>query len=303
MRDFGWDDFRHFAALAQTLHLGDAAARLKTSQVTVMRRVRALERALGVTLFVRRRDGHRLTPAGAKLLGLAQDAEQVLGEVAVSVAGEDASPLGHVRIATTEVGANWILLPRIGQFRAAHPEIRLEIDASPQALDLLEDSETIALRFHRPQTGNYLIRRLGTMTHGIYATRELLRNCGIERGDDWSKALPHIGWGGPFAEIGLARWLRTAFAGTPPCLTLTTLQGQIDAGRKGHGAIGLPEFIGRRFRDLIKLEGAPDFTLDAWLVIPDQVRRVARIKAAASFVTDAAHAVMPRGDRRPSEEV
>src|SRR5438105_7868259 len=135
MKRFDWEDFRHFAALARTLNLGDAAEVLRTSQVTVMRRVKSLEAALDVALFVRRRDGHRLTPAGTKLFELGREAEQVFGGVPAAVGSPNAKDQGDVRIATTEVGANWMLLPQVAGFRTRYPDITLEIDASPRALD------------------------------------------------------------------------------------------------------------------------------------------------------------------------
>ena len=294
MRNFDWEDFRHFTALARTLNLGAAAARLRTSQVTVMRRVKALERSLGTTLFVRRRDGHRLSPAGTRLFALAQDAEQVLGDVGRAVGDDDASPLGHVRIATTEVGANWILLPRLAQFRAQHPDIRLEIDASPQALDLLQDTETIALRFRRPEAGSYVVKRVGSLPHALYATKHLLKASAKSPASNVLQDLPYIGWAGPFAEIGLARWLRKICDGRLPIVALTTMQGHVDLGRAGVGVVCLPDFIAQQFHELVRLDGAGEYVLEAWLVVPAQIRQVARIKAAAGFVGSAAKAVVQR---------
>ena len=54
-----------FAALAEELHFGKAAARLNVSQPPFSRQIQALEHELGVALVVRRNQRVTLTPAGA----------------------------------------------------------------------------------------------------------------------------------------------------------------------------------------------------------------------------------------------
>jgi DNA-binding transcriptional LysR family regulator len=285
MKNFNWEDFRHFAALARALNLAQAAANIGTSQVTVMRRVKALEQELGVTLFVRRRDGHRLTSAGNMLLAIAKKVETSLGSVSDALSIRDQGNSGHVRIATTEIGANWMLLPYIDVFRTMHPNIVLEIDTSPTALDLLEDSETLALRFRRPQEGSHLAKRLGNMKCGIYASSALLSSIKKANGNLLFADIPFVGWAGPFANIGLARWINAVFDGHQANLMLTTLQGQIAAARNGAGAIGLPIFLGDQLKELVQIQEPHEtYMLDTWLVIPAQVRKLKRIDSVARFI-------------------
>jgi len=64
-------DFRHlraFIAVAAESSVTKAAARLHISQPPLSRHIRQLEEELGITLFVRHRQGVRLTDAGASLL-------------------------------------------------------------------------------------------------------------------------------------------------------------------------------------------------------------------------------------------
>lgn len=296
MKSFNWEDFRHFAALARTLNLGQAAASLNTSAVTVMRRVKALEAALDVALFVRRRDGHRLTPDGTKLLALAGEAEHVFETVSAAIGTTNATDHGHVRIATTEVGANWLLLPHVAAFREQHPGITLEVDASPRALDLLEDTETLALRFARPRAGPHVIKRLGIVPFGLYASPEWLRNR-TPKGTALSvDELPYIGWAGPFAQISLARWLRSTFAGRSPALAVTTLQGHVLAAQSGIGVTALPAFIGRQLPDLIRIPVEQgELSLEAWLVVPAQTSKIARIRIATRFIEGAVRRELGHG--------
>jgi len=251
--------------------------------VTVMRRVRALEAALGTTLFVRRRDGHRLTEAGADLAATAREAEDLLSVVGRST-DRDRRIEGRVRIATTEVGANWILLPALPSFLGRTPGLSVEIDADPDAADLLEDGVSMALRFHRPQSGAYAVKRLGAMPVALYAAPTV---AAIAEAHGLSGLSP-IGWAGGFAEIGLARWLRSLFT-KEPAVRLTTMQGQLTAAKLGLGVAALPVIVGQSEPRLTMVRSAQSFALEAWLVLPNQTRRHARTRVAAAYCSSVGH--------------
>jgi DNA-binding transcriptional LysR family regulator len=75
-----------------------AAASQRLSQPAVSARIAALERTVGVSLFVRDSRGARLTPAGDRYLGYVRRSLRLLAEAARAAAAEDSEPVFTVGV-------------------------------------------------------------------------------------------------------------------------------------------------------------------------------------------------------------
>lgn len=134
---------RLFVAVAEELHFGRAARRLRTSQPPLSQQIRRLEGLLGFALFERTSRRVALTDAGREFLA---SANRILAEMeraveqarAVAAGGTGVIEIGYV------VPAMLGFLPRvIRRFRAEHPGVVLrlrELSTAPQ-LKALETGE------------------------------------------------------------------------------------------------------------------------------------------------------------------
>lgn len=110
-------DFRHlraFIAVAEESSVTKAAARLHISQPPLSRHIRQLEEELGITLFVRHRQGVRLTEAGTGLLEKAK----VLA-AAASDFYETAGQATRSEENRLKVGIGWGLWETVNKIRVA----------------------------------------------------------------------------------------------------------------------------------------------------------------------------------------
>lgn len=134
---------RAFEAAARHKSFAIAARELGTSAASVSYHVRQLEGQIGVVLF--RRHPHRveLTPAGALLAGETVRAFDMLRASFVKAAELEEAQLSLTTLPT--FGTAW-LTPRLGKFRAQHPDIRIDLDLSAEAQDLNSGRFDAAIR-------------------------------------------------------------------------------------------------------------------------------------------------------------
>src|SRR6185437_13751619 len=149
-----WDDLRLLLAAARFGRFTLAAKNLKVAETTVGRRLRALEGRLGAKLFDRQIDGVKLTPAGRSALEDIEAMEEAAARIERALSGIDQRLSGTVRVTTTEGLASYWLTPRLGEFNARYPEIRIEIITANDVLDLGAREADIAIRYARPLQDN-----------------------------------------------------------------------------------------------------------------------------------------------------
>jgi LysR family glycine cleavage system transcriptional activator len=130
-------EMQNLRAVADTLHLTHSA---------VSQQIRLLETRLGHALFERRGRRVVLNAAGAALLRSVQTALAMLDEGVQAAAAAVGTTEQRLRISVLPSFAQRWLLPRMARWRAAHPDIALEIETSQHVADLQREGFHAALR-------------------------------------------------------------------------------------------------------------------------------------------------------------
>src|SRR5579859_2586997 len=130
------DGVEAFLSVAEHRSFRRAAAGLGVTTSAVSQAVRALESRVGTALLTRTTRSVGLTEAGERFLARAKPAFEEL--VAASEVARELGqrPAGLLRIAVPRAVVPLILEPAITSFCQAYPEIKLEIAASDEMVDL-----------------------------------------------------------------------------------------------------------------------------------------------------------------------
>src|SRR4029079_12920574 len=107
--------------------------------------MKAVEDALGTTLFERRHRALALTPAGAQFHRAITDALAAVAGAADQAHGATSAP--GVTLSTTVAFASLWIIPRLSRFRAAHPEVEVYVSADDRVVDLARGDVDVAIRY------------------------------------------------------------------------------------------------------------------------------------------------------------
>lgn len=132
--------FETAARLGNFTRTGEA---LGMTQAAVSYQIKLLEDRLGFALFVRKARHVELTPRGARLADGTSEAFRLLERTFQSVTEEQDHILTITSIPT--FCSNW-LVPRIGSFQMANPDLAVRIDSRERIVDVRSGEADIALR-------------------------------------------------------------------------------------------------------------------------------------------------------------
>lgn len=162
---------RAFESAARLQSFSLSARELNVTHAAVAQQVRALEEHLGRELLYRAGRGMALTPEGVKLAAALAEGFGTIFRALEEVRGGGPGPL-RVTL-TAAFAANW-LMPKLGAFWKAHPEIELSLNPEKRVVDLRREGIDLGIRFGNGKWPGLDVEFLTAASYVIVAAPELL---------------------------------------------------------------------------------------------------------------------------------
>lgn len=281
-----WNDLRFFLAAAEAGSLSAAARLLGSNQPTVGRHIGALENDLGVKLFQRHPNGLVLSQEGAAVLEQVQLMQNGVQGIRRLIEGDYAELRGSVRMALPEGLCNALVVPRLVDFQRRYPDLALILNVSASSANLTRGEADVALRLYRPDEDDLVVRGLGSMEMGLYASREYLARQGTP--DETGELADHrlIGYGDALERMPEQQWLlQHAPRERPFTLRSDSTSARLRATACGLGLSIQPCLIAETDPALVRvLPGACIPSHEIWLAFHRDLRHVLRVRVVVDFV-------------------
>ena len=178
------DIFRNipvFVEVARCKSFRGAAENLGLPSSTVSRRVAELEKDVGLRLFNRTTRNVELTESGQlyfdRCRRIIEEAEIAHQEMETRLT----NPRGVLRLSLPIDFSIHYLTPIFQDFLIAYPEISLELNMTPEQMDLMSEDIDLAIRMGPPRDPNLIARKFLSLDIGQYASPKYLDIHGVPR--------------------------------------------------------------------------------------------------------------------------
>ena len=280
---------RVFVEVVRAGGFAAAARRLGLPKSTISARVQALEARLGAQLLKRSTRHLALTSEGSAYFEQVASAVDTLVDAEAASTAEKGVLSGKIRFTAPLEFPRDALTFALSTFTQRHPHIQFEVTLTNQPLDLVTENIDLALRGGDPGGSGHVIRKVGQIAWGLYASPEYLERCGRPGTlDDLAKHDLLL-----FTSPSQSRILRAAepLHGNEPRIACDNFAFLRRLAVKGAGVAALPEPLvardverGRLERVLHTWTGEP---ATLYIVFPSRRDMTPRVKAFADHLVEA----------------
>ncbi len=167
-----------FRQVVQNGSFTRAAEQLGISTAMASKHVSHLEKSIQAKLLHRNSRNLNLTEAGEEYYRQCTYALETLETAAEKAAGGAERPQGHLRITVPVWCANPAFARWMAEYRAAHPDVQLDITLDNHMSDLIAEGFDLALRVSSNPSPSLIVRPLFEVRFDLVATPDYLRRQG-----------------------------------------------------------------------------------------------------------------------------
>lgn len=280
-----WSDIRVFLTVCRQGSTLAASKKLGMSQPTVARRIDALEHQLGLTLFERDTHGFKATLTAKALLPLAEKMEAAAQEVKAAALQARNSKTQAIKITAPRRNFSPTFSAILSEFSLQNPDIRFELIASYQVLDLMAGEADVAIRIAQKVTDDRLIcTKLTDVKAALFASRDYANRHGLPASPNEFAGHRFVVYDPVPPTMLLNNWL---LAHISPDQIVTrgadveSVTTSIDAGL-GIGPVTIA--FAADYPALVRCFDPPPGTdVSSWLVMSPEAYRRPEVRAFAAF--------------------
>jgi DNA-binding transcriptional LysR family regulator len=250
------------------------------TQPTIARHIEALETSVGLELFVRSRQGLSATEGALELKPYAEAVAAASAAMMRVASGQGKAVKGTVRVTASEIIGAEVLPPILTALRERYPELEIELVLSNSVDNLLRRDADIAVRMVEPAHEALVIKRIGTVTLGLYARQRYLDRVGRPHSLQSLEQHSLIGFDRETPEIRSMRQRVRGLEKVRFAFKANSDIAQLMAIRAGFGIGICQAALARRDPDLERvLPGSFEFKLGVWLAMHENLRSAPRCRA------------------------
>ena len=233
-----------FVQVAETRSFVAAGRLLGVSASAVGKCVARLEEKLGVRLFHRSTRSVTLTAEGALFL---ERSRRILAEIEAAqqeLSQASSAPRGRLRVSLPMVSS--LVLPVLGEFMRAYPEIELDLDFTDRRVDVIEEGFDAVVRIGNPVDSRLSARRLGSFAMQVVASPHYLALRGTPQvpADLLQHTCMHYRWpnSGKLETWALRQAPGEPELQLPTSMICNNIETRVCFALQGLGVTYLPEF-------------------------------------------------------------
>ncbi len=141
--DINYELYKVFYYVATSLSFSEASKQLFISQSAVSQSIKALEKKMGQSLFIRSTKKVQLTPEGEILLRHVEPAINLIQRGENQIMESNSLGGGQLRIGASDTICRYFLVPYLNRFHKKYPNIHIKVtnQTSTRCVDLLNNGQ------------------------------------------------------------------------------------------------------------------------------------------------------------------
>jgi DNA-binding transcriptional LysR family regulator len=203
--------------------------------------------------------------------------------------GTDTVAAGVVRIGAPDGFGVGFLAPRLARLADRHPGLQMQLVPTPRGFSLSRREADLAVMVGRPDRGRLVARKLTDYSLGLYATADYLARHGVPAAAADLADHRLVGYVEDLVAVPALNYASEFLRSWRSTLKISSAIGQVEAVRAGAGIGALHDYLARPHSGLVRVLPGLRAVRSYWLAIHENLRDIARVRAAAEFLTEAVH--------------